>query len=627
MLRSFLQVLAFFCTLFLGITANAADNATYVSQSVPTVLTSGEVRAVSVTMRNTGTTVWTPAGEYKLGSQAPQDTFTWGDNRVYMAPGEAIPVNGQKTFTFNITAPSAPGTYTFQWRMVHDGIAWFGAQSPAVSITVQPRPALDSQFVSQSVPTSLPPGQTASVSVTMRNTGTNVWTAAGQYRLGSQAPQDTFTWGDSRVYMVSGEAIAPNAQKTFTFTITAPATAGVYTFQWKMLQEYVAWFGAQSPAVSITVSQPAVTLCPGESGILDGTSNVGPALQRCINATPPGGTLELPAGTYGIGTLVSINKPFTLRTQGLAGSTTNCEGLGNACAVLKALPTFSASTGGFIAAEATSNVTFDHLVLDGNRVARLGTAAASNCASGVPGANIWGFNARMSDCASCRFTNSVSKNTLCGTALEFRGNDGTLVNNVFRSNGQNSQPGMWADGLTIHASDRALVDRNAFIDNSDVALILGSGRQAVVTNNSITQPGQVTFAGLMLDNFNNSFPGDFTGAIVTGNTINCSSARNCHFGINLGPHPWYSGNNILGGSVYGNTVVSARQGINVDGAGTAAAPLLLYGNTVTSPSPGSASFLCGTHATSALNINTADSVVNRNGDTAPMTSFEWHDCP
>ncbi len=186
---------------------------------------------------------------------------------------------------------------------------------------------------------------------------------------------------------------------------------------------------------------------------------------------------------------------------------------------------------------------------------------------------------------------------------------------------------MWADGLTVHYSDRATIVDNVFVDNSDVALIVGGGRRALVQNNSISQPGQVVFAGLMLDNFNGTTSGDFTGALVTGNTIDCSAARNCHFGIELGPHPWYLSTNILGGEVHGNTVTSARQGINVEGAGTTTAPLLLYGNTVSGSAPSSARFLCGSHRTSDFNINTADSVVDRNGDTSPMTTFAWHLCP
>ncbi|RKH09930.1 hypothetical protein D7V97_15140 [Corallococcus sp. CA053C] len=623
------QFLVFATTLLLCLAASpsarAADSAVFVSQSVPTVLTTGEVRTVSVTMQNNGTTPWTTAGGYKLGTHNPMDNTLWlGTTRVYMNADEVVAPGASRTFTFDITAPASAGTYNFQWRMVHEGIAWFGALSTNVAITVRAPIPHDSQFVSQSVPTSLSAGQTASVSVTMLNTGTNVWTAANNYSLGAQNPQDNATWGFGRVNLAPGEAIARNGQKTFTFAITAPPTAGTYNFQWKMLQEGYIWFGALSPNVAISVTQPPVTLCPGVAVTADGTSDLGPALQGCINATPSGGTLEIPAGTYGIATQVLITKPFTLRTQGLAGSTANCEAPGVTCAVLKALPTFNANVGGFLAVQSTHDVTLDHLILDGNRAARLGTPAASQCASGN---NYSGFNSRMSDCTACRFTHNVSKNALCGTALEFRGHDGTVINSVFRSNGQNATSNLWSDGLTIHYSDRVTVTGNTFVDNSDVALILGGGRYAVVTNNAISQPGQVVFAGLMLDNFNGGTSGDFTGAVVTGNTIDCASARNCHFGINLGPHAWYQSTPILGGDVHGNVVASARQGINVDGAGTSASPLVLYGNTVSNAAPGSASFLCGSHSTSPLNINTADSVVNRNGDTAPMTAFPWHGCP
>lgn len=481
-------------------------------------------------------------------------------------------------------------------------------------------------FVTQSVPAAMTAGQTSTVSVTMRNTGTTTWAPSRDlgYKLGTQSPQDNTLWtGTSRVYMNPGESVIPGQSRVFTFNITAPATPGSYNFQWRMVHEAVAWFGAFSPNVAVNVTAPPVTLCPGVSVTPDGTTDLGPAIQSCIDHIAAGGTLNLPPGVYGIGTQVYINKPFTLQTQGLAGSTASCEAAGSGCAVLKALPSFNTNGGGFLAVDSTHEVTLDHLILDGNRSARLGTVAASQCAAGN---NRYGFNARMSGCTFCRVTSSVSKNALCGSGLEFRGNDGVITGNVFRANGQNAVGNMWADGLTVHYSDRATIADNIFIDNSDVALILGGGRNAVVQNNSISQPGQVVFAGLMLDNFNGSTSGDFTGALVTGNTIDCSAARNCHFGIELGPHPWYLSTNTLGGEVHGNTVTSARQGINVEGAGTAAAPLLLYGNTVSRSAPGSARFNCGTHQTSDFNIST-DSVVNRNGDTSPVTSFAWHLCP
>jgi parallel beta-helix repeat protein len=597
----------------------AANGSAFVSQNVPSTMAAGQVRTVSVTMQNTGTTTWTQ-DVYKLGTQNPQDNTLWtGVTRIYMAPGESIAPGQQKTFTFNITAPGTPGTYNFQWRMVHEGVEWFGAFSTNLAIQVTAAPVDDAQFVTQSVPGTVNAGATAAVSVTMKNSGSSTWTAAGGYKLGSQNPQDNTTWGTGRVNLAGGDSIAPGQQKTFTFNITAPAVTGPYNFQWRMLRENVAWFGVFSPNVVIQVVQ-TVTLCPGVQVVADGATDAGPGIQQCINNTPSGGTLQIPAGTYGIGTQVVINRAMTLRTSGTSGSTQSCEAI--ACAVLKALPSFNVNGGGFLVTENLSDVTIDHIVIDGNRSARLGSTAASQCAAGN---NRWGFNARMSSCTFCRFTYNVSRNTLCGTALEFSGNDAVISNNTLRNNGQNSQNNMWSDGITIHFSDRANVTNNTIVDSSDVALILGGGRNALVANNTISQPTQVTFAGLMLDNFNGGTPGDFTNAIVTGNTINCG-AQNCHFGINLGPHPWYLSTNILGGDVHGNTVTNARQGINVDGAAPAGTPLLHYATSATG-SPASASFLCGSRATSNLNIYTGDSVVNRNGDATPATNRQWHVCP
>jgi RHS repeat-associated protein len=107
-------------------------------------------------------------------------------------------------------------------------------------------------FISHSVPTSMVAGQSYSVSVTMQNTGTNTWTSASLYRLGSQNPQDNGIWGTGRVALPA--SVAPGSQITFSFTVTAPATAGAYNFQWRMVQDGVMWFGDSSPNVVVTVS-------------------------------------------------------------------------------------------------------------------------------------------------------------------------------------------------------------------------------------------------------------------------------------------------------------------------------------------------------------------------------------
>jgi spore coat protein CotH len=119
----------------------AGDNAAFVSQSgVPSTLGAGQTATVSVTMKNTGTTTWTAAGEYKLTSRAPRNNLIWGDNRIKLDPSESIAKDQERTFVFTIVAPSVAGSYVFQWSMVNDspggGGAVFGATSTAVSITV-----------------------------------------------------------------------------------------------------------------------------------------------------------------------------------------------------------------------------------------------------------------------------------------------------------------------------------------------------------------------------------------------------------------------------------------------------------------------------------------------------------
>ena len=229
---------------------DGVNDAAFVSQSVPSVMVPGQTYPVTVTMQNTGNTTWSATSLYRLGSQNPQDNATWGLLRVELpnsvAPGASV------TFSFNVTAPSTPGPYNFQWRMVQDNVEWFGAYSTNVAV----RDGInDSAFISQNVPATFTPGQTRAVTVTMQNTGTTTWTSANLYRLGSQNPQDNNTWGLQRVALPG--PVAPGTSVTFTFNATAPTTVGSYNFQWRMVQDNVEWFGAFTTNVAINVQGAA----------------------------------------------------------------------------------------------------------------------------------------------------------------------------------------------------------------------------------------------------------------------------------------------------------------------------------------------------------------------------------
>jgi hypothetical protein len=221
----------------------------FVSQTVPATMTAGASVQVSVTMRNTGTTTWTPAA-YRLGAQNPHDNSNWGAARVAL-PGDVAP--GQDAVvTWTVTAPATPGSYNFQWRMLNLGVEWFGERSANVVVAVQDGAPLvnASAFVSQTVPATMAAGAAVQVTVTMRNTGTTTWTPAS-YRLGSQNPHENTNWGSSRIVLPS--SVAPGENAVVTWTVTAPATPGSYNFQWRMLNVGVEWFGERSANVVVNV--------------------------------------------------------------------------------------------------------------------------------------------------------------------------------------------------------------------------------------------------------------------------------------------------------------------------------------------------------------------------------------
>ncbi len=276
------------------------DNAAFVTQSVSSSMTAGQIYGVSVTMQNNGTTTWA-AGTYQLGSQNPQDNTTWGLNRVSLA--SSVAPGGSATFTFNVTAPGTAGTYNFQWRMVN-GSTFFGASSTNVAVSVTSGGGggggpYNAAFVSQVVPSSMTPGQSYSVSVTMRNTGTQSWSSASGITLSSQNPAGNSTWGVSNV--VLNKFIASGSQFTFTFTITAPSTPGTYNFQWQ-LKRAGAYFGQVSTNLPVQV---------GTSG--GGTDNAAFVTQSVPSSMTAGqsvsvsvtmqnnGTTTWAAGTYKLG--------------------------------------------------------------------------------------------------------------------------------------------------------------------------------------------------------------------------------------------------------------------------------------------------------------------------------------
>jgi RHS repeat-associated protein len=136
---------------------------------------------------------------------------------------------------------------------VQDTVEWFGDYSTNVQVPVSGASGNGgnaAQCTWQNVPSTMVAGQSYTMTVKILNTGTSTWTTANNYNLGSS--NDYGGWGLYRVPVPS--SIAPNQEATFTFAVTAPLTPGTYTFQWRMVQDYVEWFGDTSTNVSVIVT-------------------------------------------------------------------------------------------------------------------------------------------------------------------------------------------------------------------------------------------------------------------------------------------------------------------------------------------------------------------------------------
>lgn len=283
------------------------NGASFKSQSVPAEMITGRTYSVAISMWNTGYFDWTSAARYALGSFNPNDNGTWGLGRVPLPA--TVPMQGIVNFAFNVTAPSAPGSYNFQWRMVQDGVEWFGAHTPNVVVNVR-RPINSAAFVSQTVNGSMLTGQSQNVTVRMRNDGETTWSGGGAYRLGAVGAG----WAISRVSLPRD--VAPGESVDFNFALAAPALAGSYGFQWRMVQDGVEWFGATTPNVTVGVRKP-INSALFVSQVVPSSIPMGEGQDVIVRIRNNGDTTWTSAAGYSLG---SVGAQWGIDRVGLPGN-------------------------------------------------------------------------------------------------------------------------------------------------------------------------------------------------------------------------------------------------------------------------------------------------------------------
>ncbi len=300
-----------------------ADAARYVSRTGAVTVNAGADFWVQNTMKNVGTNTWLSTAGYSMMTESPSNDPKWTATRAYMAANSSIAPGSQATFAALCTAPITPGSYTMQWQADKNGTA-FGDLTPLLTITVTAGPD-DAHFVSQTtVPTSIGPSLTFPVTFTMQNLGSATWDAT--YSL---VPIGNNNFG---VTGIVSSSVVQNANGTFTATFTAPASAGTYTFRWRMAHSGVK-FGEASTNVSVVVSADAATYV-SRSGPT--TVNAGSDFYAQTTMKNTGTTTWTSAAAY---SMLSLNTNWTATRAYMAANSSIAPGSSATFAALCTAPT------------------------------------------------------------------------------------------------------------------------------------------------------------------------------------------------------------------------------------------------------------------------------------------------
>ncbi|MBW4085757.1 NBR1-Ig-like domain-containing protein [Paenibacillus sp. S150] len=213
----------------------------------------GHLYPVTISVRNDGGDTWSPDAFYRLGAVADSDPFA--DTRQYIPDERTVRPGQVQSFSFLMQAPKDTGSYTTDWRMVQELVAWFG-QTLTKSVQVV-EASRNAAITGNTIPSTMEAGQSYDVTITVLNTGNTTWYENGTaVRLGAVGDNDPFALG--RYMLPSGIFVRPGETYTFAFIMTAPVAPGTYVSDWSMLQENVTWFG-EVLTHKITVIDPKKT--------------------------------------------------------------------------------------------------------------------------------------------------------------------------------------------------------------------------------------------------------------------------------------------------------------------------------------------------------------------------------
>ena len=154
-----------------------------------------------------------------------------------------------------VYGPPQPGSYRLAFDLVQEGVTWFSDRGVAMATSsATARMPLLGALYAAPVTASGAAGATLTVPVTIKNTGSATWSASQVflayhlYRGGALV-----VWDGARTALPS--SLAPGQTATVQLAVRLPATAADYDLRIDLVQEGVTWFSAAGvPVGSVALS-------------------------------------------------------------------------------------------------------------------------------------------------------------------------------------------------------------------------------------------------------------------------------------------------------------------------------------------------------------------------------------
>lgn len=279
---------AIFCLLlsFLGILPHATQAATPSPAALRVTttgggtltLTPGEVKSVTMTFQNTGSTTWKNDGSgyislYTYGPKYRTSVFdpgTWlSATQVKRLQESSVAPGSTGTISFSVRAPQTPGTYSETFALASESTAWITGGEVTLKLVVQSAapapisPTTPSQASSETFSASIV-AQTAtslkakaskplSFMIAVKNTGTATWknltlTDTSSLAAATTGERVSFahsSWSGTTALSAQGQNIAPGGMATLQFLLQAPNINGQHTLTLALAADGTALTGGE----------------------------------------------------------------------------------------------------------------------------------------------------------------------------------------------------------------------------------------------------------------------------------------------------------------------------------------------------------------------------------------------